>query len=89
MENKILYKKGDIVRYPFKGYDYRIEESLGLYRIHSRNDSTPKWNHIKELQSMCKELQKGKILKKRSDIILFKLLIERTRIKYLKYLILK
>ena len=66
-----------------------IKESLGLYRKHSRNDSTPKWNHIKELQSMYKELQKGQILKKRSDIILFKLLIERTRIKYLKYLILK
>lgn len=66
-----------------------IDESLGLYRIHSRNDSTPKWTHIKELQSMYKELQKVQILQKRSDIILFKLLIERTRIKYFKYLILK
>ena len=66
-----------------------IEESLGLYRIHKRNNSTPKWTHIKELQLMYKKLKKEQILQKRSDIILFKLLIERTRIKYLKNLILK
>lgn len=32
-----LFKKGDIVRYPNKGYDYRIAECLGF------DDSSGQW----------------------------------------------
>jgi len=52
-----------------------IDKSLGMYRIHNRNDSKPKWSHIKELKFMYKELQKSQILQKQGDIISFKLLL--------------
>jgi len=62
-----------------------IKKPLGNYRIHNRNDSMPKWYHVKELQTMYQNLKNEKIMQTFGEAVSFKLVIERTKINYIKH----